>query len=142
MHIARTHLMVLPLASLLLTGCVTVSLHSTRPVEVRVTDQKTEKPVSGALVETWYGYTGYGVFYVLRVPKAASARTDERGVATIPIADFFQNTVFKVNGERYGLTSDLIRHGGSPRGGYWAGVDRDHMLYHPPPYVVQLTPKK
>src|SRR5258705_1562221 len=121
MHITHTYLMVLSLTPLLFTGCVTVSMHSTRPVEVRVTDRKTDKAVSGALVETWYGYTGYGVFYVLRVPKAASAQTDERGVATIPIADFFQDSVFKVNGERYGLTSDLIRHGGFPGGGWWGG---------------------
>jgi len=140
MPITRTCLMILALTPSL-TGCVAVSLHSTRPVEVGVTDRNTEKPVTGALVETWYGYTGYGVFYVLRVPKPASAQTDERGVATLPMADFFQNTVFKVNGERFGLTKELIRHGGFPRGGWSGGVDRDHMIYHPPPYVVQLTPK-
>src|SRR5256885_8447356 len=105
MHIRRPYLMALALTPLF-TGCVAVSLHSTRPVEVRVTYRGTDKPVSGVLVETWYGYIGYGVFYVLRVPKPASALTDERGVATLPMADFFQQRVFQVNGEHYALTME------------------------------------
>ena len=126
----------------LLSGCVAVSLHSTRPVEVRVTERDTGKPVSGAPVKIWYGYTGYGVFYVLRVPKPASATTDERGIAVLPMADFFQNTAFDVAGERFGLSNELIRRGGFPRGGFSGGSRGGPMTYYPPPIVVQLTPIK
>lgn len=133
----------------LCSGCVLVSMHSTRPVEVRVTDRTTGKPVTRARLEIRYGYIGYGVVWVLRVPEPASARTDDNGIAVLPMADFFQDIDFTVNGERFGLTKELIRRGGLPRGGYWGGKDRwsdgrpkSELVYHPSPMVVQLTPIK
>lgn len=126
----------------LFTGCVAVSMHSTRPVEVRVTDKEGNRPVAGAKIEISYTYTGYGVFYVLRVPEPASAMTDEQGTANLPMADFFQKIIFKVNGERFSLNKELVRNGGLPEGGWWAGRSDGTTIHHAPPYIVELTPEK
>jgi len=148
LKLQRTFFLLLALLSLC-NGCVLVSLHSTRPVQVRVTERETAKPVTGASLKIRYGYTGYGVVWVLRVPESASAQTDEQGIAILPMADFFQNINFTVNGERFGLDKELIRRGGYPPGGYWGGKrqmpdgrPKGELIYHPSPMVVQLTPVK
>ena len=99
-------------------ACAAVSMHSTRPVEVHVTDRATHEPVSGAGVSVVYDYDSYGVFLVLRVPDAASARTDSNGVAVLPMATFGYAIVFRAAGKSFTVTPSLIRHGGYPSGEY------------------------
>lgn len=142
MSAIRTYL---ALAAMLpcVTGCVAVSMHSTRPVEVRVTDRTTGKPVRGADVSVAYAYTSYGIFHVFRVPKPATARTDASGAAVIPLATFSYDISFYVAGTHFLVTPDLIRHGGFPSGSYWSGGGQtgQPLVEHPPPIVVQLVPK-
>lgn len=131
MHITRRYLIILAMTPLF-TGCVAVSLHSTRPVEVRVTEREAGKPVSRALIKVHYAQpAGYGVYYVLRIPKPETARTDANGIAIIPLATFSHSIIFTVNGERFYLNKKLIRQGGTPEGQHWKG-----------PIIVQLTPKE
>jgi hypothetical protein len=135
--------LLLAAAVLWVTGCA-ISMHSTRPVVVHVTDRATHKPVSGADLSIVYTYDSYGVFHVFRVPSAVSARTDSNGVAVLPMATFGYGIVFRVAGDHYDVTPGLIRHGGYPRGEYYARdrktgeVVSTNLL----PMVVQLIPKK
>src|SRR5688572_17038235 len=85
------------------SGCVLVSMHSTRPVEVRVTQKDTGIPLTNLPVKIRYSYTGYGAIWVLRMPEPTSAQTDVDGVAVLPMADFFQNISFTVDDERFAL---------------------------------------
>ena len=82
-----------------ITGCVVVSMHSTRPVEVHVTDRSARELVPGADVSIQYSYDSYGVFRVLRMPEGASARTDPKGVAVLPMATFGYGITFRVAGK-------------------------------------------
>jgi hypothetical protein len=129
---------------LCLSGCVGVSMHSTRLVEVRLTDRLTSKPVTNAEVSVYYGYHSYGVFYLFRVPKPANARTDNEGIAILPSATFGSDIAFSAAGARYQVTPDLIRHGGFPNGSYWSGGGQtvEALVEHKPPIIVQLTPRK
>jgi hypothetical protein len=126
-----------------ISGCVAVSMHSTRPVEVHVTDRARHEPVCGAEVSIVYTYDSYGVFHVFRVPDAASAQTDSNGVALLPMATFGYGIVFRVAGKHYDVTPDLIRHGGYPRGEYYSRdpktgeVISTNLL----PMLGQLIPK-
>jgi hypothetical protein len=128
----------------LISGCVVVSMHSTRPVEIHVADRATHQPVSGAEVSIDYSYDSYGVFHLFRVPNAASAQTDSNGVALLPMATFGYGIVFRVAGKHYDVTPTLIRHGGYPRGEYYSRdpktgeVISTNLL----PMVIQLVPKK
>jgi hypothetical protein len=126
----------------LLSGCVMVNMHSVHPVEVRVIERATGKPVSHAKMGISYGYTGYGVFYVFRVPKPEEAETDETGTAVLPMVDFAYETSFGVEGTSFRLTSDVLRKGGFPSGSYWSGGGQtgQPLLEHLPPIIVQLTP--
>ena len=128
----------------LLTGCVMVNMHSAHPVQVRVTERATGKPVSHAKMGISYGYTGYGVFYMFRVPKPAEAETDETGTAVLPMVDFAYETSFGVEGISFRLSSELLRKGGFPSGSYWSGGGQtgQPLVEHPPPIVVQLTPTR
>ncbi len=127
-----------------ITGCVVVSMHSTRPVEVHVTDRSTREPVPGADVSIQYSYDSYGVFYVLRMPEDASARTDPNGVAVLPMASFGYAITFRVAGRYYEVTPSLIRHGGFPSGEYYSRDPKTGAVLRTnlPPLVVQLIPKR
>ncbi len=127
------------------SGCVAVSMHSTRLVEVHVTDRATHQPVSGAEISIVYTYDSYGVFHVFRVPDAASAQTDSNGVALLPMATFGYGIVFHVAGRHFEITPRLIRHGGYASGGGLVSRDPrsgEVVSTNPAPFVVQLTPKK
>ena len=115
------------------TGCVVVDLHTTRQAEVRVTYRDTDKPVSGAQIEVGYSYIGYGVFYILRLPKPVSARTDENGLATLPLASCTQHMNFQVNGNPFAIDQRIYYKGGFP----WCIA-----TYNPPPLDVRVTPLK
>jgi hypothetical protein len=130
---------------LVLSGCVVVSMHSTRPVEVHVTDRITHESVSGANLSINYCYDSYGVFYVLRVPEDASAWTDSNGLAVLPMATFGYGIVFRVAGRHFEITPSLIRHGGYASGGGLVSRDPrtgEVVSTNPAPFVVQLIPKK
>lgn len=118
----------------LFSGCVVVSLHSTRPVEARVTEKETGGPVSEASLETIYSYDSYGVFHILRAPEPEYAKTDGRGIAVLPIADFSQSIILQVNGERFRLNKKLVRNGGLLRDGWSVGPGTG--------YEVHLTPER
>ena len=126
-----------------ISGCVAVSMHSTRPVEVHVTDRATHQPVSGAAVSIVYSYDSYGLFHVFRVPDAASAQTDSNGVALLSMATFGYGIVFSVAGNYYDVTPDLIRHGGYPSGEYYSrdSTSGEIVSTNLPPMLVQLIPK-
>ena len=115
------------------TGCVVVDLHSTRTVNVRVTYRDTNRPVSGAQIDVGYSYIGYEVFYILRLPKPVSARTDENGVATLPLASCTQHMSFQVNGNPFGIDQRIFYFGGFPSCG---------GTFNPPPLDVRITPVK
>src|SRR5256885_12580966 len=100
------------------TGCVAVSMHSTRPVQVRVTDRATGQPVADAKISVDYWYDSYGVFHVFRVPKPATAQTGGDGVAIIPLATFGYGINFVAAGKDFRVPPELIRHGGFPNGSY------------------------
>ena len=130
---------------LILNGCVLVSMHSTRPVEVHVTDSLTHEPVSGANLSIQYCYDSYGVFYVLRMPDDVSACTDSNGIAVLPMATFGYGIVFHVAGRHFEVTPSLIRHGGYASGGGLLSRDPrtgEVLSTNPAPFVVQLTPKR
>ena len=127
----------------LLPGCVVVSLHRTRPMVVQLSHKNSGKPVANAEIRIRYWYIGYGVFYILRVPDDASARTDQMGIAILPMADFMSNITVTVNGEGTTVNADLIRNGGTATTGHvndkiadgkphWVSTD----------IVMKLTPKK
>lgn len=126
-----------------LSGCVVVSMHSTRVVKVHVTDRATEQPVGGAEVSCGYSYDSYGVYYVLRMPEACSALTDSNGVALLPMATFGKSINFSVDGHRYEVTRKLIRRGGFVRGEYyWRDPDAGGILRtNLTPLVIQLIPE-
>jgi len=117
-------------------------MHSTRPVEVRVTDRGTAKPLAEAKISVDYWYDSYGVFYVFRVPTPAEAQTGSDGVATIPLATFSYVISFVAAGTRFQVTPELIRHGGFPNGSYWSGQTGQPWVEHPPPIIVELIPKR
>ena len=128
----------------MISGCVAVSMHSTRPVEVHVTDRATQQPVGGAVVSVVYTYDSYGVFHVFRVPDAAATQTDSNGVALLPMATFGFGIVFSVSGKYYDVTPNLIRHGGYPRGEYYSRDAKTGEIVSTNlfPMVVQLIPKQ
>ena len=126
------------------SGCVVVSMHSTRPVEVHVTDRSTHEPVPWAAVSIQYSYDSYGVFRVLRMPDDASAQTDRKGVAVLPMATFGYGITFRVAGKYYKVTPSLIRHGGYPSGEWYTRDSKTGQVLSTnlPPMVVELIPKK
>jgi|WetSurMetagenome_2_1015567.scaffolds.fasta_scaffold1440302_1 hypothetical protein len=126
------------------SGCVVVSMHSTRPVEVHVTDRTTHEPVVGADISIVYSYDSYGVFRVLRMPDGASARTDLQGVAVMPMATFGYGITFRIAGSYYEVTPALIRHGGYPSGEWYTRDSKTGQVLSTnfPPMVVELIPKK
>lgn len=105
-------------------------------------DRKSSQPVAHLPVTISYSYTGYGAFYMLRIPKPEAAETDDQGIATLPMADFSGSIAFEVNHDRFLISKHLIRHGGLVQGGFWDGKSWSKMDYHPPPYIVWLAPLK
>jgi len=128
----RTYLLILSLFPSV-TGCVVVDLHTSRKADVRVTYRDTDKPVSDAQIEVSYSYIGYGVFYILRLPKPVSARTDGNGIATLRLASCTQHMNFSVNGNPFAVNKRIYYEGGFPL---------CIATYNPPYLDVRVTPVK
>ena len=119
-------------------------MHSTRPVQVRVTDRATGRSVAKAKISVDYWYDSYGVFYVLRAPKPATAQTNSNGVAVVPLATFSYGISFCAADTKFSVTPELIRHGGFPSASYWPGRGQtgQPLVEDAPPIIVQLAPMK
>lgn len=99
--------------AVMVNGCVIVSLHATYRVRVHVTSHEDGKPIANASVQVQYAQIpGYGIYYVLNVPKPLAAVTDTNGDAIIPLAAFSQYINFFVNGNKFDMTPELIERGG------------------------------
>jgi len=99
--------------AVMVNGCVIVSLHATYLVRVHVTLHEDGKPIANAPVKVQYAQIpGYGVYYVLNVPKPQAAVTDTNGDAIIPLAAFSQYINFFVSWNKFEMTPELIEHGG------------------------------
>jgi hypothetical protein len=111
----------------LLHGCVVVSMHSFHSVEVCVRYRDTGKPVTRASVKVHYrDPIGYGVYYVLRIPKDVSSRTDEHGIAILQMADYERGGIdLDINGKSFGVDRDMVVQGGTARG--------DRKMFPTPP---------
>lgn len=125
-------------------GCLAVSMHSTRSVQIRVTEAQTGKPVSGALVWVYYAKDwDMPVLHTFRVPETAGRLTGSDGTAELSMADYSGAIIFQVNSNRFLVTKQLIREGGLLEP-YWPYVvGRDGIpLQHTATLTVRLTPKK
>jgi hypothetical protein len=120
----------------LLQGCVAVSMHSFHPVEVRVHYKDTGEPVTRAVVKVHYrNPIGYGVYYVLRIPKEVSGQTDEHGTTILRMADYERGGIdLYVNGEQFSVDGDMVVRGGSARG------DRETFPTPPRPKPGETPP--
>jgi hypothetical protein len=120
---------------LFLSGCVVVSMHQYRPVEVSVRRKDTGKPLANASVRVTYDTPiGYGVYYVLRVPGPVSGTTDEHGAVILPMADYTHAIRLFVNGRYFGVDRDLVVRGGMALG------DRKYFPSPPPPKPGETPP--
>lgn len=64
-------------------------MHTTRKVQVEVTEAQTGKPVSGALVWVYYSKDwDMPVVHTFRVPKPAGQFTGTDGKAELSMADY------------------------------------------------------
>ena len=140
----RTQLAIMMTVLPILSGCVVVDLHSTRPVRVKVTSTKTGEPISNAVVNVSYSYHSYGVYYVLRTPEGVSGTTDVEGTAVLPMADYRHGFIgIRVDEVRLGTyDEEVIRKGGvlDGRSVFDSGGPRERVVF--PRLRVELTPLK
>ena len=127
-----------------MVGCLTVSMHATRQVQVQVTETQTGKPVSGALGWVYYSKDrDMPVLHTFRVPETAGQFTGSDGTAELSMADYSGAIIFKVNTNEFLVTKQLIWEGGLLKP-YWPYVvGRDGIpLQHTATLTVKLTPKR
>ena len=117
-------------------GCVTVSMHDTRPVEILVTSTATQSPVPSATVKIEYSvWNSYGVLYKLRVPEPAEGATDSTGRVTLPLATFSERIWVGVTGARpFEIDASAVSEGSTK-----VAYDGTGSV---PMYNVRFTPKR
>lgn len=124
----RTYFSVAMFGVVLLTsGCVipTVSLHSTQPVIVSITELESGKSLSRVPFRVVYSYEMLSPFflhYQFRAPPELQTETDAEGKAVVKLAAYsgwieldVNDEESSVNGAYYGrftLNKELIRDGG------------------------------
>ena len=94
------------------SGCVAVSMHSTRDVRLTVTEPASGAPAAHIPVSADYDYDSYGWFYFANTPHSESATTDELGQVTLPLADYRYGVVLNVGKAVVILDKEAVRHGG------------------------------
>ncbi len=110
-------------------GCA--AKYTMRPVEVVVTNPKTNQPVANVPVSV-----GYSFFMVPNPPTQAEGTTDENGRVLLPIADFAAGGIhLTAGGNRFPLDALRVRSGGAIR--RWV-PDSDKTQ---PEVVVRLVPR-
>lgn len=116
-------------SALVVSGCVGISMHSTRPVEVRLTEIPSGLPIRQTDLTVTYEYDSYGCFWLARTPPPSSAITDDDGRATILVADFRYSITLEAGKYRFSLSRALVRSG---------GTQAIQAAYVIPPYPSQL----
>jgi hypothetical protein len=84
------------------TGCIAVSMHTSRDVLITVTETSTGEPVREAPIRVEYTYDSYGVVRILRTPHPLEAKTDGNGRALVSLADYSYCIALKVDLKRTG----------------------------------------
>lgn len=109
---------------LLTSGCVipTVSLHSSRNVEITLSEAESGKPVASMPFRVHYeSYPADSpIFYhlELRSPSDVCAKTDESGKAVVKLADYAWSTLLDVKDTNrhyfatFLLSREVVRKGG------------------------------
>ena len=110
-------------------GCT--AKYTMRPVEVVVTDPKTNEPVANVPV-----FVGYSLPMMMSnpPPEQAKGTTDEKGRVVLQIADF-DGIYLRAGGSRFSLNALNVRGGGSLR--RWE-PDSDKTQ---PEVAVRLVPR-
>jgi hypothetical protein len=109
---------------LITSGCIipTVSLHSTKEVEISITEAESGKPVGPLPIHVVYCTDTVTPLYLhveLRQPPELRAETDESGKAVIPLADYAWQIYLDAGTNRFGrpmatfyLPKRLVQQGG------------------------------
>ena len=72
-----------------LQGCISISFHSYKPIDISVLDAKTDAPIANAKVLVQYPHGPITINY----PENISGTTDESGRVTLKIASYKLNEV-------------------------------------------------
>ena len=132
------------------TGCIAVSLHTSRDVWITVIETSTGEPVREAPIRVEYTYDSYGVVRILRTPHPLDAKTDGNGRALVSLADYSYCIALKVDLNRTGdfaastpyflLDKKLVRSGGTVTSVRVGRFPQLHLVMEPAKTKARHTP--